>query len=69
MKKVFLSLAVLFSVALVSCGGGDKSAADSGNVTVVEENVTVVDSNAPAADSNAPVADSNAPAADSAAQK
>lgn len=38
MKKVVLSLAVLFSVALVSCGGNKAEAtADSDSVIVAEE--------------------------------
>ncbi len=65
MKKLVYSLAVLFSVALVSCGGnkaadGD-SAADSANVEVVEVSESVSETVAPAADSAA------TPAADSAA--
>ena len=60
MKKLVYSLAVLFSVALVSCGGNKAAEADSANdtanVEVVDETV-VVDSvagdsaAAPAADS------------------
>lgn len=57
MKKVILAVAVLFSVALVSCGG-EKKAADSESVQV-EETVTVQEESIsveePAADS---VADS-----------
>lgn len=43
MKKIFLSLAVIASVALVSCGGNKakEEAADSANVEVVEEAVVV----------------------------
>ncbi len=39
MKKVVLSLAVLFSVALVSCGDSKKAAeaVDSESIAVVEE--------------------------------
>lgn len=47
MKKVALSLAVLFSVALVSCGGNKAAeAADSDSVEVVAAEVeeVVVDS-------------------------
>ena len=42
MKKVILSLAVIFSVAMVSCGGNKaaEQAADSANA-VVEEAVEV----------------------------
>lgn len=36
MKKLALSLAVLFSVALVSCGGNKSEAADSETVAVEE---------------------------------
>ncbi len=66
MKKVVLSLAVLFSMAMVSCGGNKAENNDSANaeeVVAVEEVTEVaVDSAAPAA------ADSAAPAAaDSAA--
>ncbi|MDE5887503.1 MAG: hypothetical protein K2J48_03600 [Muribaculaceae bacterium] len=64
MKKVVLSLAVLFSMAMVSCGGNKAAEAqDSDSVVAVEETVVeevAVDSAAaPAADSAA------APAADS----
>ena len=65
MKKVVLSLAVLFSVAMVSCGGNKNAAQDSDSVVVEEVAVeeVVVDSAAPAApaDSAAPAAE--APAA------
>lgn len=50
MKKVFLSLAVVCSVALVSCGGGNKAveaAEDSVNVEVAAAEEVVVDSIAP----------------------
>lgn len=71
MKKVILAVAVLFSVAMVSCGG-DKKAADTAAVDspVVEESVSVVEESAvveevaPAAESAAAAA----PAADSAAK-
>ncbi|MDE5790504.1 MAG: entericidin [Muribaculaceae bacterium] len=60
MKKLVYSLAVLFSVALVSCGGNKAAEADSANdtanVEVTEVTETVVDS--AVADSAAPVADS-----------
>ena len=63
MKKLVYSLSVLFSVALVSCGGNKAAEADSANdtanVEVVDETV-VVDS--VAGDSAAAPA---APAADS----
>lgn len=45
MKKVVLSLAVLFSVALVSCGGNKAAeAVDSDTVVVVEAAAVEVDS-------------------------
>lgn len=56
MKKLVYSLAVLFSVALVSCGGNKAAETDSANDTsvVISETEVVVDS---AADSAAaPVA-------------
>ncbi len=45
MKKVILSLAVIFSVAMVSCGGkkAAEEAADSAAVVVEEAAVEVVD--------------------------
>ena len=49
MKKVVLSLAVLFSVAMVSCGGNKNAAAADSDSVVVEEVVAeevVVDSQA-----------------------
>lgn len=53
MKKVVLSLAVLFSVAMVSCGGKKAAeAVDSETIAVVEEAVEVVVDSA-AADSAA----------------
>ena len=63
MKKVFLSLAVICSVALVSCSGNKDAKADSDSAvadTTMElvEEQAVVESIAPAADSAAPVADS-----------
>ncbi|MDE6717166.1 MAG: entericidin [Muribaculaceae bacterium] len=61
MKKLVYSLAVLFSVAMVSCGGNKAAENDSVNESIVEESVAVevvTDSNAPAADSAAPAADS-----------
>lgn len=47
MKKLVFSLAVLFSVAMVSCGGNKAAeAADTDSLVVVEEAVEVVaDSN------------------------
>ena len=69
MKKVVLSLAVLFSVAMVSCGGNKAAEAqDSDSAVVVEEvavEEVVVDSAAPA--DSAAVVDSAAPAAEAAA--
>lgn len=53
MKKVVLALAVLFSVALVSCSSKEKAVADTDSV-VADSTEVVVDS--PVADS--PVADS-----------
>ena len=51
MKKVFLSLAVVCSVALVSCGGNKaaeaEAAEDSVNVEVAAAEEVVVDSIAP----------------------
>lgn len=50
MKKLALSLAVLFGVAMVSCGGkdnkecNDSPACDSPAVETVEEGVVAVDS-------------------------
>ncbi|MDE5586719.1 MAG: hypothetical protein K2I92_10380 [Muribaculaceae bacterium] len=41
MKKVVLALAVVFSVALVSCGGDKKAAAEDSANAVVEETVAV----------------------------
>lgn len=69
MKKVILSLAVLFSVAMVSCGNKNAQAQDSDSAVVAVEEVAVeevvVDS---AAADSAVVADSAAaPAADAAA--
>ena len=37
MKKIFLSLAVLATVALVSCGGKKAEATDSDSIDIVEE--------------------------------
>lgn len=50
MKKVFLSLAVVCSVALVSCGGNkaaEAAAEDSVNVEVAAAEEVVVDTVAP----------------------
>lgn len=69
MKKVVLSLAVLFSVAMVSCGGNKAAEAQDSAEAVVEEvavEEVAVDSAAPV-DSAAVVADSAAPAAEAAA--
>lgn len=44
MKKVVLSLAVLFSVAMVSCGGNKQAEAVDSDTIVVEEAEVVVDS-------------------------
>lgn len=40
MKKVFLSLAVVFSVAMISCGGNKSN---EGDTTVIEEAAVIVD--------------------------
>ena len=49
MKKIALSLAVLFSVALVSCGNKEAAATDTesvaGDTAVVEEVAVSADSN------------------------
>lgn len=55
MKKVVLALAVVFSVALVSCSSKENKAADSDSV--VADTTEVVEESA-AVDSAAPVADS-----------
>ncbi len=62
MKKIVLALAVVFSVAMVSCGHKAEKAADSDSVVAVEEvaEEVVVDSAAAPADSAAVVADSAA---------
>ena len=62
MKKLALSLAVLFSVALVSCGNAEKAADTCCDTAVVEETVEVVDTNA--VDTNA--VDTPAPAVEEA---
>lgn len=60
MKKIVLALAVVFSVAMVSCSGNKAAeAADSDTVVAVEETAVVVEDSV-VADSNAPVADSAA---------
>ncbi len=69
MKKLVFSLAVLFSVAMVSCGGNKTTdaAADSDTMVVVEETVEVVaDSNDTTVAAEAAVEAVEAPAADSA---
>ncbi len=64
MKKLFLSLAVVMSVSLFSCGNGasnenaDSTCCDS--ATVVEETVVLTDSVAAPADSVAAAADTTA---------
>lgn len=63
MKKVVLSLAVLFSVAMVACNGNKASEnADSDSIVAAEEVITdttvvVADSANPAGDTVAQVAD------------
>lgn len=64
MKKIVLSLAVLASVALVSCGNKTAATADTDSAAVDTVATEVVDS-AAATDSVAPAADST-PAADTA---
>ena len=63
MKKLVLSLAVVFAVGMVSCGSNEKKDAecDSTQVETVEE--TAVIEEAPAADSPAAI---DSPAADTA---
>lgn len=59
MKKVVLSLAVLFSVALVACSNKDANKADSDTIaadTIEAVDTTVADTNA----ADTTVADSNA---------
>ena len=60
MKKLVYSLAVLFSIAMVSCGGNKSEATDSANDTVVEESISVTEvvNDSVVADSTAAVADS-----------
>ena len=62
MKKLVYSLAVLFSVALVSCGGNKAAEADSANdtanVEVVEASETVVVDSVAGDSAAAPAADS-----------
>ncbi len=54
MKKVVLSLAVLFSVAMVSCGGNKNAeVADSDSVVIVETEEVAVAVDSVAADSAA----------------
>lgn len=68
MKKLVFSLAVLFSVAMVSCGGNKAAeAADSDTVVAVEEVAEVADSTDTAVVAEEAV--EVAPAADSAAAK
>lgn len=57
MKKVVLALAVVFSVALVSCSSKENKAADSDSIVAVEA-VDTVATDSVVADSVAPVADS-----------
>ena len=68
MNKLVFSLAVLFSVAMVSCGGNKTTdAVDSDTLVVVEENVEVVaDSNDTTVAVEAAAEVAEAPAADSA---
>jgi uncharacterized protein YcfL len=68
MKKVVYTLAVLFSVAMVSCGSKQAEAVDSDSVvadTVVETvDTAAVDSNAVVADSAAAPVEAAAPVAE-----
>lgn len=64
MKKLVYSLAVLFSVAMVSCGGNKAAEATDSETVAVEETVEVVaDSN----DTTVAVEVAEAPVAESAA--
>lgn len=67
MKKIVLAMAVVFSVAMVSCSGNKAAEnADSDTVVAVEETAVVeevADSNAPA-DSAAVEAPAEAPVAE-----
>lgn len=63
MKKVVLSLAVLFSVAMVSCGGNKAAEAQDSDTIVVEETVAVEEVTVDSPVSDSPVADSPAAAA------
>ncbi len=58
MKKVVLALAVVFSVALVSCSSKENKAADSDSVVAVEAVDSVAAADSVVADSVAPAADS-----------
>lgn len=55
MKKVVLSLAVLFSVAMVSCGSNKAEAVDSDSVVVEEVAVEEVVVDSPVNDSTVAV--------------
>lgn len=55
MKKVVFSLAVLFSMAMVSCGSKEAAATDSDTVVAVEETVTDTIAVEPTSDSTANV--------------
>ncbi|MBJ2197164.1 hypothetical protein EEL52_11770 [Muribaculaceae bacterium Isolate-113 (HZI)] len=69
MKKLVFSLAVLFSVAMVSCGGNKTTeTVDSDTMVVVEETVeeVVADSNDTTAATEVAAEVVEAPAADSA---
>lgn len=70
MKKMVYTLAVLFSVALVSCGGNKAAEATDSDSIVAEEVVAVesVDSNGDTAAAVAVEEVVEAPAADSAAK-
>nr|QIM10831.1 hypothetical protein Muribac1_0400 [uncultured Muribaculaceae bacterium] len=68
MKKVVLSLAVLFSVAMVSCGGQKAEAADSDSVVVEEVAVEEVVVDSPVSADSAVVDSTVAVAAEAAAE-
>ncbi|MCH5233019.1 MAG: hypothetical protein J1E78_05200 [Muribaculaceae bacterium] len=66
MKKVFLSLAVVFSVAMISCGG-NKSNEENDSV-VIEEAAVIVDPAEEAPEATDSVCDSNAAAEEAPAE-
>jgi len=66
MKKVVLSLAVLFTVALVSCSGNKKEAAVDSDSLNLESNEAVLEEETAQLDSQLVKADSALEAVDSA---